>query len=163
MSYFKTAFGLVLLREVILGPDRFDYAFRHYTDKWAFKHPMPADFFRTMENAAGEDLGWFWRGWFYNNWQLDQAVTGVSYVDDDPTKGALITIKNKEQLPMPVTAAVRQSSGPEINIQLPVEIWQRGDSWTFKVNSTSRLKSVQLDPKAVLPDLDRSNNSWTGN
>jgi len=163
MSYFKTAFGLVLLREVILGPDRFDYAFRHYTAKWAFKHPMQTDFFRTMENAAGEDLGWFWRGWFYNNWQLDQAVTGVSYVDDDPTKGALITIKNKEQLPMPVSAAIEQLTGPAIHVQLPVEIWQRGDSWTFKVNSTSKLKSVQLDPKALLPDLDRSNNHWQGN
>lgn len=160
MSYFKTAFGLVLLREVILGPERFDYAFRHYTEKWAYKHPQPTDFFRSMENGAGEDLGWFWRGWFYNNWQLDQAVTKVSYVDDDPTKGALITIKNKEQLPMPVTVAVEQGKGDPVEISLPVEIWQRADSWTFKVNTTSMLKSVQLDPKAVLPDLDRSNNQW---
>ena len=160
MSYFKTAFGLVLLREVILGPERFDYAFRHYTAKWAYKHPMPTDFFRSMENGAGEDLGWFWRGWFYNNWQLDQAVTKVDYVDDDPTKGALITIKNKEQLPMPVTVTIEQSEGAPIDVRLPVEIWQRGDSWTFKVNSTSKLKRVQLDPEAVLPDLDRSNNRW---
>jgi len=163
MSYFKTAFGLVLLREVILGPDRFDYAFRHYTAKWAYKHPMPTDFFRTVENAAGEDLGWFWRGWFYNNWQLDQAVTDVAYVDDDPTKGALITLKNKEKLPMPVSVEIRQDGGAPITVKLPVEIWQRGDSWTFRANTTSKLKSVEIDPKALLPEMDRSNNKWVGN
>ena len=160
MSYFKTAFGLVLLREVILGPERFDDAFRHYTKKWAYKHPTSEDFFRSIENGAGENLAWFWRGWFLNNWQLDQAVSKVNYVDGDPTKGALITIVNKQQLPMPVMVKVEPSRGEPIELQLPVEIWQRGDSWTFKVHSTSELKSVQLDPKSLLPDLDRTNNVW---
>src|SRR5205814_605270 len=67
ISYFKPAFGLYLLREYILGHDRFDYAFRQYTQRWAFKHPSPDDFFHTMANESGEDLSWFWREWFHNN------------------------------------------------------------------------------------------------
>ena len=74
VTYFKTALGLVMLREQILGPDRFDPAFRKYTADWAFKHPKPSDFFRAMESEAGEDLSWYWRGWFLNNWTLDLAV-----------------------------------------------------------------------------------------
>jgi aminopeptidase N len=64
LVYFKPAFGLVLLREQILGKDRFDYAFRNYINKWAYKHPQPEDFFRSMESGAGEDLSWFWKGWY---------------------------------------------------------------------------------------------------
>ncbi|HEY5008461.1 MAG TPA: M1 family metallopeptidase, partial [Caulobacteraceae bacterium] len=82
ISYFKTAYGMILLREDILGPDRFDPAFRKFIRDWAYKHPKPADFFRAMESEGGEDLSWFWRGWFYNNWPHDLAVDGVSYVDN---------------------------------------------------------------------------------
>lgn len=160
MSYFKTAFGLVLLREVILGPDRFDYAFRHYTHAWAFKHPSPNDFFRSIENGAGEDLGWFWRGWFHHNWLLDQAIESVDYVNGDPKKGALITLINKEAMPMPVTVSYTASGNEQKTVHLPVEIWQRGDTWTFRVPSTSKLQSVQLDPKSQLPDMNRKNNIW---
>jgi len=82
--YFKPAFGLVLLRESILGHDRFDYAFQKYIEHWAYKHPSPEDFFRTMNNESGEDLTWFWREWFYNNWKLDIAVQSVAYKNNDP-------------------------------------------------------------------------------
>ncbi len=85
LLYSKPSAGLVLLREQILGPERFDFAFRTYIEKWAYKHPTPEDFFRTMENAAGENLQWFWRGWFLNDWRLDVAVTDVKYVDNDPS------------------------------------------------------------------------------
>ncbi len=87
VEYYKPAFGLTMLRQVILGPDRFDYAFREYTRRWAFRHPQPLDFFRSMNNAAGEDLGWFWKEWFANNWSYDLAVTGVQSVGDDPAQG----------------------------------------------------------------------------
>jgi len=79
MTYFKPALGLVLLREVILGKDRFDYAFRRYIQTWAYRHPGPYDFFRTMDNEAGEDLSWFWREWFFHNWGLDLAVQGAQF------------------------------------------------------------------------------------
>jgi aminopeptidase N len=78
ISYFKPALGLVLLREYILGNDRFDYAFKRYIQNWAFKHPAPDNFFHTMDNESGEDLSWFWREWFCNNWSLDQAIQQVA-------------------------------------------------------------------------------------
>lgn len=162
LEYFKTAFGLVLLREIILGPDRFDYAFRKYTHDWAFKHPAPTDFFHEIENAAGEDLAWFWRGWFIDNWQLDQAVTAVKYVDNDPAKGALITIENLGKMPMPVLVKITGTNGESKRLQLPVEIWQRGGTWTFEVRTTGKIKTVVLDPDKQLPDVNRANNTWNG-
>ena len=80
LAYFKPSAGLIMLREQILGKERFDYAFKTYTERWAFKHPTPDDFFRTMENVAGEDLNWFWRGWIINNWRFDQAVSKVKWL-----------------------------------------------------------------------------------
>src|SRR5699024_1077932 len=87
VTYFKAAFGLMLLRNQVLGKDRFDPAFKGYIRTWAYKHPSPSDFFRYMDSAAGEDLSWFWREWFFHNWKLDMAVEGVKYVDNDPSKG----------------------------------------------------------------------------
>lgn len=76
-AYSKPATALNILRETILGRELFDYAFKEYAIRWKFKRPMPADFFRTMEDASGVDLDWFWRGWFYTNEHVDLAVTGV--------------------------------------------------------------------------------------
>ena len=93
LAYYKPGAGLSLLREHILGPERFDEAFTAYINRWAYKHPTPDDFYRTIENVAGEDLRWFWRGWFVNSWKLDQAITEVKYVKNDPTQGALLPLK----------------------------------------------------------------------
>ena len=73
-AYYKPVLMLTSLRNAVLGPERFDAAFREYISRWAFKHPTPWDFFHTMENVAGEDLGWFWRSWVFNTWKLDQTV-----------------------------------------------------------------------------------------
>ena len=159
-AYAKPAFGLVLLREAILGPERFDYAFRTYIRRWAFKHPTPKDFFRTMNDVAGEDLSWFWKEWFLENWHLDQAVTSVAYVNQDPAQGALITIENKDRAAMPVFVAVREASGKVGRMTLPVEIWQRGGTWTFRYPSTTPLAVVLLNPDNLLPDVDPENNYW---
>ena len=158
--YGKTAYGLNLLRTVILGEERFDYAFRKYTEAWAFKHPTPYDFFNCMNNATGEDLNWFWKQWLYTTWKLDQAITDVKYVDNDPSKGALITIENKGKMIMPVIIKILQSNGNNEVIKLPVEIWQRGGTWTFKYAVKSKIDKVILDPDKVLPDMDRKNNEW---
>ena len=161
LAYFKTAFGLVLLRNVILGPDRFDHAFQAYTKDWAYKHPAPADFFREIENKAGADLDWFWRGWFLNNWQLDQAVAGVQYVKNDPAQGAVIRVANLKKMPMPLMVRITQENGTQQNLQLPVAVWQTDTVATFKVNTTHRLAKVELDPQKQLPDVNRTNNVWT--
>jgi len=159
-AYSKTGYGLYLLRQEILGPERFDYAFRTYIKRWAFKHPQPRDFFYTMNEVAGEDLSWFYHEWFFENWLLDQAVNSVAYVNQDPTKGALITIENKAQAAMPVTAEITESNGKKTTVHLPVEIWQRGGTWTFRTNTTSPLALVVLNPTNILPDVNRQNNTW---
>jgi hypothetical protein len=161
-AYEKPGTGLDILRNQILGRERFDSAFRIYIDRWAFKHPTPWDFFRTMENVSGEDLSYFWRGWFFTNSKLDQGVKDVKYVDNDPTKGALITIVNNDQMVLPVPMKIEQENGKTDSIELPVEIWQRGGEWTFHYPSTSAIKKVTIDPDHDYPDIDPSNNTYTG-
>ncbi len=158
--YSKTAFGLKLLRTVVIGPERFDYAFRKYTEAWAYKHPTPYDFFHSINNGTGEDLNWFWKEWFFTTWTLDQAVTDVKYVNDDPANGALITIVNNDKMIVPAIVKVTQSNGASSTVQLPVEVWQRGGTWTFKYPSTSKIDQVLLDPENLLPDINRKNNTW---
>ena len=159
-AYSKPGFMLDELRDVVLGPDRFDAAFREYINRWAFKHPTPWDFFHTMENASGEDLSWFWRSWVLNTWKLDQTVKGVTYIKDKPENGSEVTIVNLQKMPMPVTVLVKEANGKEHRLNLPVEIWQRGAEWTFGVPTTSEVKEVILDPDKKLPDYNRDNNSW---
>jgi hypothetical protein len=158
--YGKTAYGLNLLRTAVVGKERFDYAFRKYTEAWAFKHPTPYDFFNCINNAAGEDLNWFWKEWFFTTWKLDQAITDVKYIDNDPAKGALITIENKGKMIMPVIVKIHQSNSDTDIVKLPVEIWQRNGTWTFKYASKNKIDKVILDPENVLPDVDRKNNEW---
>jgi hypothetical protein len=158
--YFKTSAGLDILRNVVLDTNRFDYAFNLYIQRWAFKHPQPEDFFRTMNSATGENLNWFWKEWFFTTDHLDQAVKGVKYVKDDSTKGALITIENLGEMAMPVIVEVTEEGGQPHIIKLPIDIWQRGGEWTFKYPSTGKIVSVVLDPKHVLPDVNRDNNTW---
>ena len=159
-AYMKPSQMLHTLRDVILGPQRFDAAFKEYIQRWAYKHPTPWDFFHTMENVAGEDLGWFWRSWVLNNWKFDQSVKDVKYVNNDPAKGAEITIENLEKMPLPAIVLVRESNGKEHRLNLPVEIWQRGAQYTFGVPVTSEIKDVVLDPDKKLPDWNRENNKW---
>ncbi len=160
LLYAKPGIGLTMLRNTILGPERFDFAFRTYIDRWAFKHPTPDDFFRTMENAAGESLQWFWRGWFLNNWRLDVAVSDVTYIGNDPSKGAMITLNNLEKMAMPVILEIKLKNGETKRLNLPVEIWERNNSWTFRYPSTTEIESVTYDPDKVLPDYNEANNVW---
>jgi len=157
--YFKPAFGLVLLREQILGKDRFDYAFRNYIHKWAYKHPQPDDFFRSMENGAGEDLSWYWKGWFYNNYKLDLALVSAKYVSGNAKNGIQVTVVNKEQMAMPFTVEVKLKDGSKKRISLPVETWLQNKATTFTISTTTEAESVTVDPDNALPDINRGNNS----
>lgn len=87
-AYTKPATGLNILRETIMGRELFDYSFKEYARRWAFKHPTPADLFRTMEDASAEDLDWFWRGWFYGIEPVDIAIDTVKHAIYDPTAAA---------------------------------------------------------------------------
>ena len=161
LCYSKPSAGLVILREQILGPERFDLAFKTYVERWAFKHPAPDDFFRTMENVSGEDLGWFWKGWFVNNWRLDQGVNSIKYIDNNPKLGVYITIENFEKMVMPVILDIKTKSGIVSRVKLPVEIWQKNRDWIFKYNSSEEIDSIIIDPDHVFPDSNESNNIWS--
>ncbi len=156
--YFKPAFGLVLLREQILGSDRFDYAFKNYIHKWAFKHPQPDDFFRSIENGGGEDLSWFWKGWYFNNWQLDLELTNATYTGTD-YKSIAVTIANKEQMAMPAILEIKLKDGSKKRINLPVETWLQQRSLTLTIPVSGEAESVTIDPDARLPDMNRKNNT----
>jgi len=158
--YGKTAYGLNLLRTIVVCRERFDYAFRKFTEAWAFKHPTPYDFFRCINNATGEDLNWFWNEWFFTTWKLDQAIVDVSYINENPAEGVLITIGNNGRMIMPLILCIYQDNGKAETVRLPIEIWQRGGEWTFKFESESKLKKIVLDPEKQLPDINRSNNEW---
>ena len=158
LAYEKPSEGLRILRTQILGPERFDLAFKTYINRWAYKHPMPDDFFRTMENVAGENLGWFWREWYLNNYQLDVAVSDVK--NTGPGEGALITIQNLDKMALPVVIQIKTAGGKIDMVKLPVEIWATGSSWTFRYPSKDEVISVTYDPDHITPDYNTNNNTW---
>lgn len=159
MAYAKPAEALYLLREVVMGEERFDRAFREYIRRWAFKSPRPADFYRTMENVGGMDLAWFWRGWIVEARSLDQTVEAVEQRSDLAT--ASITIGNLGDMVMPVIYKVTLDDGTSEVRKLPAEVWAWTDQWKLDVvTDGKRVVSVTLDPDDVLPDVDRRNNEW---
>jgi len=156
VTYFKSALGLVLLREQILGPQRFDWAFRKFIRDWAYRHPSPSDFFRAMDSEGGEDLSWFWRGWYLNNWTLDLAVQDVRYADGEAT----IAIANRGRLVLPAIVQVTYLDGSRTRVQLPVETWMQKTVATLHLASKQPVASVVIDPDHLIPDIDRGNNEW---
>lgn len=160
ITYFKSALGLVLLREQILGPDRFDWAFRKFIADWAYRHPKPSDFFRAMDSAAGEDLSWFWRGWYMHNWTLDLAIQGVHPVGGDWSNGAVLRIANLDPLVLPAVVRLDLQDGSSQRIQLPAETWIQQKELDLTVDTKQPIRAVTIDPDKALPDRDRSNNVW---
>jgi hypothetical protein len=158
-AYTKPGLGLILLRDRILGRDRFDPAFREYIRRWAFKHPTPADFFRTIEDGVGEDLSWFWRSWFYTTERLDLAVDSVSTADSGGVVSR-VHIRNAGGMPMQVELDLRMEDGTRRHLSLPVEIWFGGDRYAVAVAGPQRVVGATIDAQNVFPDVHRENNSW---
>jgi hypothetical protein len=161
-QYAKPAAALYLLRHHVL-PDTssFDSAFQEYIRRWAFKHPTPADFFRTMEDALGEDLSWFWRGIFYRTDIADLAVDSVEASTD--TAGRRITklhLTSYGGLPMPVPLQITFTDGTSEFLRLPVEIWYRGNHYIYAQEFPREVSRVEIDAKQLLPDVRRENNIW---
>ncbi|MCD6331789.1 MAG: M1 family metallopeptidase [Bacteroidales bacterium] len=95
-AYSKPATALNILRETVMGPELFEFAFKQYAQRWMFKHPTPADFFRTMEDASAVDLDWFWRGWFFSTDHVDIGITQVKhYLAGDPDP-EVVAAENKQ-------------------------------------------------------------------
>ena len=171
-EYVKPSVGLQLLRQEILGEKVFDDGFREYTRCWAFKHPTPYDFFRTIEDTSGRRLDWFWRGWFLENARYDQAIDTVVVRAAGDTTVVGVSYGNRERgvLPLRVRFTLRDArcSGAECpttteDFEYPAEVWSTNTArysrrYTFPGKT---VVGVQIDPDGLLVDVDRGNNGWT--
>ncbi|MDE2720907.1 M1 family metallopeptidase [Candidatus Palauibacter polyketidifaciens] len=155
LAYNKPAAVLVLLREEILGPEVFDEGFREYIRRWAYKHPQPADFIRTMEDVSGQDLDWFFRGWIYEDAILDQAIASVTRLGDTTR----VVFENRGGIPMPLEVRILFRDGEEHRHEVPVEAWEADGTYVLEVPG-GPVRNVQIDPDGVLPDVNRGNNVW---
>mgnify|MGYP000067031867 CR=1 FL=1 len=182
-AYGKPATALWILRETIMGKELFDHAFKTYSQRWMFKHPSPADFFRTMEDASGIDLDWFWRGWFYTTDVTDIGIKGVkkyttqedgntvAFVED--TSEGLgfsekqdkyhyeITYNKPGGLVMPIIVQFTYKDGTKEKKTYPAQIWRYNDKEVTKVFSSSKqITNIMIDPDLETADVDTSNNSF---
>lgn len=143
-AYAKPATALNILRETVMGRELFDHAFKTYCERWKFKHPSPADFFRTMEDASGVDLDWFWRGWFFSTDHVDQAISNIKEMTIDPKaivarqkterlyrSEGISTIRNREEIDQtysekdPSVLDFYNSYDPEQEDQIDKEVYQK--------------------------------------
>jgi len=186
-AYGKPATALWILRETIMGKELFDHAFRTYSQRWMFKHPTPADFFRTMEDASGVDLDWFWRGWFYSTDVTDIGIENVRkfYAEDgedekvhfieDTTEGLKInkskiakskyfyeiTFNKPGGLVMPIIVAYTYDDGTTEKKTYPAQIWRYNDNKVTKaLHSEKQITKIVIDPDLETADVDVSNNSF---
>ena len=128
--------------------------------RWAFKHPTPADFFRTVENVSGEDLSWFWNAFFYSTDVLDIAVDGVTMRQSGTESVAEIHLRRVTTIPFPVTMRLKLNDQSTRDVQLPVEIWTHADRYTATVPVSKPIVGVRLWPDPNVPDWNTSNDVW---
>jgi hypothetical protein len=168
-GYAKPATGLQMLREHVLEPDAFDDAFGDYSKNWAFKHPQPADFFRSMEEGAGENLSWFWRGWFYGTHANDQAIMAVTSQPAEELMGdseegrfyVRVRVDNLGGLVMPLEIEATLEDGSTVRFDLPVDVWRNNElTFTKGFFVDQPVTQVVVDPDEAFADVDRENNVW---
>jgi aminopeptidase N len=157
IGYQKPALMLQTLRNEVLGRERFDAAFREYIRAWAFKHPTPSDFFRMMRDASGMELDWFWRGWVFTTSRLDQAADSVTV---DANGRSTVHLSNRGTMVMPAELRITYGDGSAETVRLPVEMWNLGQRFAYRVPARKAVRRVEVDPRSVLPDTDRANNAW---
>lgn len=159
-GYQKPALMMQMLRYKVLGKDRFDPAFREYLKTWAFKHPTPADFFRLMRDQSGQELDWFWRAWVFTTARLDQGIDSV-VTREGVTE---IHLSNRGTMVMPadllITVAGTDGKMELRTVGLPVDMWNLGPRFVYRLRGAGTVMKVELDPNEDLPDIDRRNNSW---
>src|SRR6476620_11581723 len=161
-AYVKPSVGLQLLRQEIMGPAAFDDAFRTYARRWMFKHPTPADFFRTMQDAGGKRLDWFWREWFEENPHFDQAIDTVVTQQQGDVQHVIVAYGNRARGVLPIHALFSFSDGSTEKFDYPAEVWSTNTTryireYDFRGKT---LRRIELDPDNRLVDLDRTNNVW---
>jgi hypothetical protein len=154
-AYSKPGMLMHTLRHM-MGEEAFDAAYRDYVETWSYKHPMPWDFFGMMEEAAGADLDWFWRAWFYDTATLDQQILAARPAED----GIEVTIRNDRDAVMPVELRVELADGTTSTHVWPVNVWAGTREVTRTIDVDGTVAAVTIDPDAWYPDVDRSNNTW---
>jgi len=155
-SYDKPGVMLHALRG-ILGEETFFEAYETFAERWAYKHPTPYDLFNTFEDVADRELDWFWRGTLYETWTMDHAVQSV----DETGDGVVVTVADEGQLPMPVLLRATYADGRTVQKRIGVDPWLDGKRSVEVPLEPGTVESVTLDPNRFLPDLDRSNNTWS--
>ena len=160
VGYRKPAAVLLALRDNVVGRDAMDRAIREYAHRWAFKHPTPADFFRTVENVSGQDLSWFWNAFFYGTDVLDIAVDGVIMRQAEGQTVAEVRLRRVTSVPFPVTMRLKFNDGSTRDVTLPVEIWARTDRYGAVIPVTRPVVGVRLWPDPHVPDWNSANNVW---
>jgi len=155
-AYAKPAAALNVLRETVLGRELFDFAFREYANRWKFKRPTPADFFRTMEDASGTDLDWFWRGWFYTTDAVDVSVDGMTEYtvsSQDPEVEKAMQRARRAEEPVSVTSqrnkgmARRVDAHPELK-----DFYNENDDFTV----TNKDRNKYQEKMAGLEDWEKA-------
>ncbi len=158
-SYSKPATLLVALRELVMGREAFEEAYRTYVDEWKWKHPTPWDFFNTFERVHGEDLDWFWTSFWYEAWRMDHAVTEVETRPDGTT---VVRVEDRGRAIFPATVRIRTTAGGTLEREIPVEHWLSGRTAAeIEVPaSAGSVTRVELNPTGYAPDADRANDFW---
>jgi len=155
-SYTKPASVLEALR-TLLGAGTFTRAYQTYLRSWRFKHPLPWDFFNAFNTAAGQDLGWFWRSWYYETWTLDQAVGSVTATP----RGTDIVVRDVGDVPMPARLTITLANGETLKREVPVTTWLSGvRTATVSLPRGQVVRRVEIDAERGFPDIDRRNNVW---
>lgn len=166
LAYRKPAAVLLTLRNAVLGPERFDRAFREYIRRWAFKHPTPADFFRTMENGAGEDLSWYWNAFWHSTGVLDVAVDSASTRMVEGERFAQLHLRRTSSVVFPVMAQLKLADGTTQDVRFPARVWgpcTTGDDCraiTVSAPARADVVGVRLWQGMTVPDWDAANDTW---
>lgn len=154
-NYPKPGFGYLFVKEY-LGEERFTKALHHYINNWSGKHPMPLDFFYSMNTGAGENLDWFWKPWFFQTGILDLAIKDVVKI----ANGYQVIVQNKSNNPLPVHLTLTYQDGTTEKVNTSIAAWKDGNKEFVKIiESNKSLKKVVLGSSHV-PDKDKSDNTF---
>ena len=160
VAYEKPALTLLTLRNHVLGAETFDRAFREYTRRWAFRHPTPGDFFRTMESVSGRDLGWFWRSWWYTTAKLDLALVNVETRGAGAERTVYLEVARRTDVIFPPAVRLKYADGSTEDIRFPVEVWARGASVSLTAPVRGQVVGARLWPDPSVPDWNSGNDAW---
>jgi hypothetical protein len=165
-AYEKPAAVLLALRDHVIGRESMDRALREYVRRWSYKHPTPGDFFRTVENVSGQDLSWFWRGFFYSTDVLDIGIDSVvtqtpSGRDSATGTTASIYLRRHTSLVFPVELRLKLADGSTPDARFPVDVWAQGAAVEVRVPVAAKVVGARLWPdRTAIPDLRPDNDLW---